>query len=107
VQREQAVLRHQGQAGEALAFVAWPGPDFHSNPRQARTGLISALQIYKEISLFELLTHFDGSGPLPIAPAVPLRFDPVPRDPTRATICDADPLGCSPHLRGLRLTPLP
>jgi zinc protease len=28
---------HEGRADQAVAYVAWPGPDFASNPRQART----------------------------------------------------------------------
>ena len=28
---------HEGRADQAVAYVAWPAPDFASNPRQART----------------------------------------------------------------------
>ena len=28
---------HEGRADQAVAYAAWPGPDFPSNPKQART----------------------------------------------------------------------
>ncbi|MBI1211654.1 MAG: insulinase family protein [Alphaproteobacteria bacterium] len=36
-QRERFQFTHDGRGDQAVAYAAWPGPDFPSNPRQART----------------------------------------------------------------------
>ncbi len=44
---------HEGKADQASAYVAWPGPDFFSNPRRART-----IALVREIMKVRLIEEF-------------------------------------------------
>jgi zinc protease len=50
---------HEGRADQASAFVAWPGPDFYSNPRRART--ISVLREVIDVRLTEEFREVQGA----------------------------------------------
>lgn len=50
---------HEGRADQASAYVAWPAPDFYSNPRRART--ISLLREVLEVRLTEEFREAQGA----------------------------------------------
>lgn len=56
-EKQLVTLTHDGRADHALAFVAWPGPDYHSNPRQAR-----AFRLMRDVFTSELLDRLRGQG---------------------------------------------
>lgn len=55
--RQQIVLQHDGRADHALAYVAWPGPDYRSDVRRAR-----AFRLLREVMASELLDKLRGLG---------------------------------------------
>lgn len=56
-EKKLVTLTHDGRADHALAYVAWPGPDYHSNPRQAR-----AFRLLRDVFASELLERLRGQG---------------------------------------------
>jgi zinc protease len=50
---------HEGRADQASAYVAWPGPDFYSDPRRART--MSLLREVLEVRLTEEFREAQGA----------------------------------------------
>lgn len=56
-EKQVVTLTHDGRADHALAFVAWPGPDYHTNPRQAR-----AFRLMRDVFASELLERLRGQG---------------------------------------------
>ena len=54
---QSLTLTHDGRADQAIAQVAWPGPDYHSNPREAR-----AFRLLREMVWTELLERLRAQG---------------------------------------------
>lgn len=52
-------FEHEGRADQASAYVAWPGPDFFSNPRRART--ISLMREILKVRLTEEFREKQGA----------------------------------------------
>jgi zinc protease len=50
---------HEGRADQASAYVAWPGPDFYSSPRRART--LGLLREVLEVRLTEEFREAQGA----------------------------------------------
>jgi zinc protease len=50
---------HEGRPDQAAAYVAWPGPDFYSNPRRARATAI--LREVMEVRLTEEFREAQGA----------------------------------------------
>jgi zinc protease len=56
-EKQALTLTHEGRVDHALAFVAWPGPDYHTNPRQAR-----AYRLMRDVFASELRDRLRGQG---------------------------------------------
>lgn len=54
---QSLTLTHDGRADQAIAQVAWPGPDYHTNPREAR-----AFRLLREMVWTELLERLRAQG---------------------------------------------
>ena len=52
-------FEHEGRPDQASAYVAWPGPDFFSNPRRART--ISLIREIMKVRLTEEFREKQGA----------------------------------------------
>jgi zinc protease len=58
-------FEHEGRADQASAYVAWPGPDFFSNPRRART-----ISLVREIMKVRLTEEFREKQGATYSPSV-------------------------------------
>jgi len=56
-EKQVLTLTHEGRADHAAAFVAWPGPDYHSSPRKAR-----AFRLMRDVFASELSDRLRGQG---------------------------------------------
>jgi zinc protease len=56
---------HEGRADQASAYVAWPGPDFFSNPRRART-----ISLVRDILKVRMLEEFREAQGATYSPSV-------------------------------------
>lgn len=56
---------HEGRADQASAYVAWPGPDFFSSPRRART-----ISLMREIMKVRLIEEFRENQGATYSPSV-------------------------------------
>ena len=63
---------HDGQADQALGYVAWPGPDFYSDPRRART-----LSLLREMLKVRLTDEFREAQGATYSPSAGSSFSSV------------------------------
>lgn len=63
---------HEGAADQALAFLAWRGPDFYANPREART-----LSLLREVLKVRLVEEFREAQGATYSPSAGSSFSSV------------------------------
>lgn len=55
--------RHRGRADQAMAVIAWPTPDFYSDPQRSRN--LRLLEQIVQVRIFEQLRIADGAAYVP------------------------------------------